>query len=46
MTQLQFIAKCEELTIAPSIALENEEIINALRAKDDALVIELLETQF
>jgi len=46
MTQTQFIAQCEELTIAPGIALENEEIINALKSKDDALVIELLQTQF
>ena len=46
MTQTQFIAQCEELTIAPSIALENEKIVNALKSKDDALVIELLQTQF
>ena len=42
MTQLQFIAKCNELTIA----LENNEIANALKTKDDALVIELLNNLF
>ena len=46
MTQSQFIAKCEELTVAPELALENDDIVSALRAKDDALVIELLNTQF
>jgi hypothetical protein len=46
MTQTQFIAKCNELTISPQLALENDEIVNALKSKDDALVIELLQTQF
>jgi hypothetical protein len=46
MTQSQFIAKCEELTVAPELALENDDIVNALKAKDDALVIALLLTEF
>jgi len=46
MTQAQFIAKCEELTVAPELALENDLIVRALQSKNDALVIELLETQF
>jgi hypothetical protein len=46
MTQTQFIAKCNELMLPPELALENDDIVNALRAKDDALVIELLQTQF
>lgn len=46
MTQLQFISKCMELTISPELALENNEIINALKTKDDELVIELLNNLF
>jgi hypothetical protein len=46
MTINTFNALCQELTISPEIALENEEIVNALRAKDDQLVVELLKTQF
>ena len=46
MTQNQFIAKCSELMLLPELALENEAIVNALQSKDDALVIEILQTQF
>ena len=46
MTINIFNALCQQLTILPEIALENDEIVNALRAKDDQLVIELLKTQF
>ena len=46
MTQNEFIAKCEQLSVAPELALENDDIVNALRAKNDALVIALLLTQF
>jgi hypothetical protein len=46
MTINTFNALCQELTILPEIALENDEIVNALQAKDDQLVVELLKTQF
>jgi len=46
MTQNEFIAKCEQLTIAPELALENDLIVSALQSKNDALVIALLLTQF
>ena len=51
MTQSQFIAKCEELTVAPELALENQLIRDTLAKAIfnpcfDALVIELLNTQF
>ena len=46
MTQSQFIAKCDELMLPPELALENDDIVNALRAKDDALVFALLLTEF
>jgi len=46
MTQNEFVAKCEQLCVAPELALENDEIVSALKDRDDALVIELLHTQF
>ena len=46
MTQTQFIAKCDELMLPPELALENDDIVNELRAKDDALVFALLLTEF
>ena len=46
MTLNEFIAKCAELTIDHNIALENDEIIHAIQIENDALVIELLQTQF
>ena len=46
MTQLQFIAKCDELMLPPELALENDEIVQALQDRDDDRVIELLNTQF
>ena len=46
MTQNQFIAKCNELTILPELALENDLIVSALQSKNDALVIALLLTEF
>jgi hypothetical protein len=46
MTQNEFVAKCEQLCIAPELALENDLIVSALQSKNDALVIALLLTQF
>jgi hypothetical protein len=46
MTQNEFVAKCEQLCIAPELALENDLIVIALQSKNDALVIALLLTQF
>jgi len=46
MTQLQFIAKCNQLTVDPDLALENDLIIQALKNKNDELVIALLLTEF
>jgi hypothetical protein len=46
MTKLEFMAQCEERCIDPSIALENDDIVQALKEKDDSKVVELLDTQF
>lgn len=46
MTQSEFTALCNEHLIDTAIALENEDICDALLARDDAAVIELLQTAF
>ena len=46
MTQNQFNALCNEHYIHPSIALENEELIEALQNKDDAKVVDILTNEF
>lgn len=46
MTKLEFMAQCGERCIDPSIALENDDIVEALKAKDDAKVLELLDNEF
>ena len=46
MTQAQFIELCEKHTIAPSVALESEELCEALAARDDAKVERILSEEF
>jgi hypothetical protein len=46
MTQNQFISLCNQYSIHPSIALENDELVQALQDRDDDLVKEILENQF
>ena len=46
MTIHIFNALCQQLSILPEIALENDEIVQALQDRDDDRVIELLNTQF
>ena len=46
MTQNQFNALCNEHCIHPSIALENEDIVEALQNKDDAKVVDILINEF
>jgi hypothetical protein len=46
MTQNQFAALCNEYGIHPSIALENEELREALKARNDKKVIEILTNEF
>ena len=46
MTINTFNSLCQQLTILPEIALENDEIVQALQDRDDDRVIELLNTQF
>ena len=46
MTQNQSNALCNEHGIAPSIALENDELIEALRERNDEQVVEILTNNF
>lgn len=46
MTKLEFLALCGEHNIDPGIALENDAIIEALKAKNDEQVIQILTKDF
>ena len=46
MTANTFSALCAERSIDPAIALENDDVREALASKDDARVIETLDNDF
>ena len=46
MTELEFIAECEKRMIAPSLAIEDEGIVNALLERDKEKVLALLDNEF
>lgn len=46
MTQTQFITECNARYIEPAIALENDELVQALKNRDDDAVISILDNQF
>jgi hypothetical protein len=46
MTKSEFVAICEEKTIDPSIALENDKVVNAIKSNDVALLINILDNEF
>jgi hypothetical protein len=46
MTAIEFIALCESVGVDPQIALENENLREALRNKDDARIAEILKEEF
>jgi hypothetical protein len=46
MTQNQFAALCAHYGIAPSLALENPAIVQALRARDSVAVERILANEF
>jgi len=46
MTKFEFVALCNENLIYPGIALEDENIVNALKNKDDELVKKLILEEF
>lgn len=46
MTQSQFATLCTQRTIDPSIALENDDVIQAIKSGDIELLTSILDTQF
>jgi hypothetical protein len=46
MKKSTFVILCNLHSIYPSIALENENIVKALEAKEDDKVVQILETEF
>jgi hypothetical protein len=46
MTESQFITECAKRTIDPQIAIENEELCEALRDRDDDEIIRILNEEF
>ena len=46
MTQHNFQVLCARYGIHPSIALENEDIVEALKARDDEAVERILKEEF
>ena len=46
MTQTDFSTLCLEHNLTPDIALENDEVVQALRERDDAEVCRIIEQEF
>jgi hypothetical protein len=46
MTQTRFNTLCQEYYIDPMIALENDNVVEALRNKDDSEVERILSDEF
>lgn len=46
MTAIQFELVCAQRTIDPGIALKNENILEALKKRDDKRVLWVLDNEF
>tara|TARA_R100000773_G_C4141014_1_gene67376 strand:+ start:457 stop:597 length:141 start_codon:yes stop_codon:yes gene_type:complete len=46
MRRTSFYIHCHHACVLPEIALENKEIVKALKARNDKKVIKLLRTKF
>jgi len=46
MTKSEFIALCVDRTIEPSIALENDDVVQAIQSNDVEVLINVLDSQF
>ena len=46
MTKFEFVTLCNQNLIYPGIALENENIVQALKNKNDKLVRKLILEEF
>ena len=46
MRRMNFMILCSHVGVNPDIALENQEIVKALKKRQDKKVIKLLRTKF
>ena len=46
MTQNDFLTLCLEHNLTPELALENDDLLQALRQRDDAEVQRIIEQEF
>jgi hypothetical protein len=46
MTQTDFLTLCLQHNLIPELALENDELVQALRDRDDAEVNRIIEQEF
>ena len=46
MTKIEFLAICIDNSIDPEIALDNENLTNALRQRDDKRVEKIIKEEF
>jgi len=46
MTKSEYIAMCVDRTIEPSIALENDDVVQAIQSNDVEVLINVLDSQF
>lgn len=46
MTYQEFVAQCQFRLIDESIALENTNLVEAIKLKDRNLIIKILDTEF
>ena len=46
MTQTEFLTLCLQHNLTPELALENDEVVQALRERDDAEVCRIIEQEF
>jgi hypothetical protein len=46
MRRMSFLIHCSHACVNPEIALENKNIVEALKKRDDKKVIKLLRTKF
>jgi len=46
MTKTDFMSACGQRCIDVDVAMENEDILQALQDKDDTRIIELLDNEF
>ncbi len=46
MTKTEFVIICNEYFIDPSLALENDNVIQAIKANDSKALVDILKNEF